>query len=212
MTSVRTRNMLHARVARASTEIHLPTHLRWMEKAKCLRKGIDNFWLAQKRPTQDDYDEVIKTWCLPCPVRPECLVNAIQKETLAKHTSRGVEGGATPRERATLRRRIREAKVCVTLGVLRWLDKKPISRDRAPDKPKFTVTLTNSDGRLVYRQTANTSHGAHIIAVRELRLHSVSTVIVATVKNPDNRIIEVLSSHTYPYRVRSRSVPRASAP
>lgn len=195
--------MHHARVARANTGIPFPTHLKWMKRALCLRKGTENFWLPMERPTPADYREVIETWCKQCPVRPECLLNVMQKELLAKHTSRGVEGGATPSERTALKRKIKESKLCPTEGVWRWLNKKPISRLRESPQRKFTVTLTNKDGTVVYQHAGKTAHGAHTIAVRELRRRGGD--LVATVKNPGNKIVDTL---TLPIgRNRQRSSP-----
>lgn len=188
-------------------ELPYPTHLKWMEQARCLRKGTHNFWLPSKRPTPKQYEAVKREWCYPCPVRYDCLLNVLRKETADRHTSRGVEGGATPKERATLRRRIRDAQICMVEGVWRFINKKPISRKLpTPSQRTFTVTVTNDEGTLVYQNMASAPKGAHMIAMREL--YQLEGRHVATVKNAHGAIIEVMTTQDLPKRrVRSRRNP-----
>jgi hypothetical protein len=199
-----------ARVAPANTERPFPIHLRWMEKARCLRKGTHNFWLPSKRPTPKQYEAVKREWCYPCPVRAECLLNVLRKETADRHTSRGVEGGATPRERMVLRRRIRDAQICMIEGVWRFLNKKPISRTLpTPSQRNFVVTITNKDAELIYEHKASAPKGAHMIAMRELR--RLGGDLVASVRNPNGSVIEVMRTQDLPkQRVRSRRNPYLS--
>lgn len=206
MTTVRTSTTKLVKDVPVSMELPFPTRLRWMEKAKCLRKGTYHFWLKQSRPTPEQYQKVIETWCLPCPVRPECLLNVLRKENEAGHVSRGVEGGATPRERAILRKRIRDGKLCLAEGVWRWLNNKPLTRQFARKGDTYAVTISNEEGTLVYRGQGSTARGAHMIVVRELRLRTHD--LIATIKRPDGKIIEVLRTQEIPTKKsRSRKSP-----
>ncbi|MFI6737429.1 WhiB family transcriptional regulator [Nonomuraea sp. NPDC050451] len=164
--------------------------MEWRQLALCRKRGTENFWLPG-RPTPEQYQEVIDKWCAPCPVRGECLLACIQQEIALKYTSQGIQGGATRAQRATLRRKIRESKLCVVEGVMRWLHGLPISRPPAPQSRRYTVTLSHpTTGLVVYRHTAATPKGGHLILVREQKRQG--SELVGTVRDTAGRVIEVL--------------------
>lgn len=178
------------RGATASTEFPLPSNLAWMKKARCLRKGHQKFYLSG-RPTPKDYEVVKKNWCLPCPVRAECLITCIRQEMKAKYTSQGIQGGATPIERKNIRRKIRDSNLCPVEVIWRWLHQKAVPRSDKLKTRYHKVTLLHSEtGAVVYENMATTPRGAHLIAVREQRVQG--TELVGVVYCRTGHVIEII--------------------
>jgi len=182
--------MWHARVARASIEIRPQSNTQWMERAKCLRAGTENFWLKASRPRPLEYEAILDKWCRQCPVRPECLLRVIKQEIELRYTSRGVEGGCTPAERKLLRRYIREDKLCVTQAVWRFLNNHPMSKKPVKKTTDLTVLLYYPSGEVYTRRKAKTSHGANIIIRREQNLRP-DLPLIGVVKKANGQIVDV---------------------
>ena len=108
-----------------------------------------------------------------------------------RYTSRGVEGGCTPKERKNLKRRIREEKLCATEVVWRFMHNHPISRKPVKKDTPYTVTLSTYNGDEVSRHIAKTPHGAWIIARREQNRHP-TLKLIAVIKDPKGKITDVI--------------------
>ena len=70
----------------------------WQERAACRGVPVEAFFPDRRR----DYKTVIELYCVPCPVRTECLLDAMVYERKAVHQRHGIWGGTTPAERVQL--------------------------------------------------------------------------------------------------------------
>ena len=72
----------------------------WREQANC--RGTDTeMFFAGADGTSDPLG--VRAWaCGPCPVRGECLTDALMREALPRIGRHGIYGGMTPMERAQL--------------------------------------------------------------------------------------------------------------
>lgn len=68
--------------------------VRWREAAQCTQTDPEIFY-----PEIGEIPHAAKRICAQCPVRTECLTDA-----LARGEQHGVRGGLTPNERRNLRR------------------------------------------------------------------------------------------------------------
>ncbi|NNJ04183.1 WhiB family transcriptional regulator [Streptomyces sp. PKU-MA01144] len=70
----------------------------WQDDALCAEVGTD-LWFPEAGHTGRDAKEV----CYRCPVRRECLTDAMREEHGSSHERRfGIRGGLGPRERIAL--------------------------------------------------------------------------------------------------------------
>ena len=75
---------------------------KWRKKAACLGLDTEIFYQDVKRGGDPAYVEARKI-CNACPVKTECLEDALEKEALAEMF--GMRGGKSARERAKLWKR-----------------------------------------------------------------------------------------------------------
>jgi WhiB family redox-sensing transcriptional regulator len=86
-----------------------PLPFRWRDHAACLGLPHDDFYPHR---TAVAWEEEAKFWCNRCPVRTECLDDALRAE--AHETVWGVRGGLNEDERRPLvmkaRREVRDVR------------------------------------------------------------------------------------------------------
>ncbi len=71
---------------------------RWRDRAACAAPGVDPEWFF---PAPGQQGKHAKRICARCPVKAECLADALAVPEADDH---GVRGGLTARERLRLRR------------------------------------------------------------------------------------------------------------
>jgi hypothetical protein len=89
----------------------------WRDRAACVGEPIDVFFPIPLHPGRaghrKDYDPyaTARLVCAGCPVKDECLVDAVVHESNA--TAHGMRGGLTPRQRRGMsRQRLTRCEVC----------------------------------------------------------------------------------------------------
>ncbi|MEY9876590.1 hypothetical protein ABH931_006100 [Streptacidiphilus sp. MAP12-33] len=113
----------------------------WLDNAACADTPSPLFHAESAQGQQ----RAIATYCVGCPVRAECLADAL---ATPPHQDQGVRGGLTARERRALRQRtdISPGRDAVTIAALRrFLDEEhhdnPPAAPRPPRKPRKEPTM-----------------------------------------------------------------------
>lgn len=86
-----------------------PIPLDWRERAAC--KGTPlSYWFPHDKDVAAGLpkDDIGKRICSTCPVRMECLAEALREEAADSTYRVGIRGGLIPAERLRLARKIRE--------------------------------------------------------------------------------------------------------
>lgn len=180
----------------ANIDSSLPQSMGWMAKGKCLRIGLEKMFL-EGRPTKEDYQHSINSYCKPCSVRGDCLHWIMVYEIKDRYISRGIWGGLTPDERRNLRRRIRESKLCITDVIRRWVKYGAISSpDTLPDARYAVRVIDNVSRQIVFDGPANQERGAYTVAVREMHRHGRPATAYVTDRVAET--MEVMESSNYP--------------
>lgn len=75
----------------------------WLRDAKCAGEGLELFYGpdGERQPERDIREAKAKTVCFACPVRTDCLEDALIPGSTRQH---GVRGGMTAEERIAERR------------------------------------------------------------------------------------------------------------
>lgn len=195
--------MMNARVQHGvsvSTDSDIPPAMGWMAKGKCLRVGLEKMFLAG-RPTKEDYQKAKDTYCIPCPVRGDCLHWIMMQELKDRYVSGGIWGGLTPDERRKLRRRISDTKLCVTDTIRRWLKYGAVAPpDTTPDARYEVRVIDNDTKQIIFDGPANQDRGAHTIAVREMHRHDKPATAYITDRVEKSMV--TLESANFPHRKR----------
>ncbi|MGE7437534.1 WhiB family transcriptional regulator [Kitasatospora sp. NPDC001175] len=94
----------------------------WRDEARCRQTGPDFFFLRHYKPN-DHRVVAAKQTCERCPVRVECLTEALDSERTTGVTSHdGIWGGYTPRERDAMRTGRAVSNLIATHGTYQaWL-------------------------------------------------------------------------------------------
>lgn len=90
----------------------------WRAQAKCLTadpgrffaEGLDENGARSPIKASKYARETINTYCVPCPVRKECLAEGL-------HERFGIWGGTTPKERRALRREAKNEPASNNTGI-----------------------------------------------------------------------------------------------
>lgn len=106
---------------------------QWLEAAVCANTNHSDFY-ASSLPGQQ---RAINAYCARCPVRAECLADAL---TMPQHVDQGVRAGLTGKQRRALRERpdLPTGQDPVTIAALRRLldEEHPITPPPAPRPPR----------------------------------------------------------------------------
>lgn len=78
-----------------SAPILLRKDLSWHTKGNCYKTNID-FYLDDMPPSKkrtQRIEELKSQYCIPCPVRVDCLTDVVDQENRDKVPSSGIAGG-----------------------------------------------------------------------------------------------------------------------
>jgi hypothetical protein len=74
----------------------------WRDQAACIGAPDTAFFPTNTLTSQADTKRTINTWCRPCPVREQCLADAMRTEGLGGGKRHGIRGGLSGRGRTRL--------------------------------------------------------------------------------------------------------------